>query len=210
LSASQSLVSGSTRLLLTPDVINLAVGSSTTITLVISDMPIGTNAEQAVLNYNTSRFTISDMTCLGPVHSFVLNHTEAAGSMLACGDPLPTKQVYTGPVMQFTLKRNTVGTDMMQFGALGNKVSQLAVPLKELALVTEDITLVPVGVTNVLLIQDTICANTDTNHDGRVDILDLSVLSANFGKTGTNLPGDVNCDGKVDIYDLSELGKVMK
>ena len=41
----------------------------------------------------------------------------------------------------------------------------------------------------------------DVNGDGIVNILDLVLISANFGKTGQN-PADVNGDGVVNIVDL--------
>jgi hypothetical protein len=46
----------------------------------------------------------------------------------------------------------------------------------------------------------------DANWDGTVDIADLSILLANFDKTGmTWASGDFNADGSVDIVDLSNL-----
>ena len=54
-------------------------------------------------------------------------------------------------------------------------------------------------------------AQSDLNHDGKVDIRDLSLLLINFGKAAST--GDLNGDGKVDIVDLSMLlinfGKVV-
>jgi hypothetical protein len=47
----------------------------------------------------------------------------------------------------------------------------------------------------------------DMNLDGRVDLLDLSVFSANWLKNQTGLPADLNGDGKVDFIDLSILGQ---
>jgi hypothetical protein len=44
--------------------------------------------------------------------------------------------------------------------------------------------------------------NADLNHDGVVDIFDLSLLLANYGRTGT---GDIDNNGIVDIFDLSRL-----
>ena len=44
----------------------------------------------------------------------------------------------------------------------------------------------------------------DANNDGRVDINDLTIVLADFGKTGMNWEeGDFNEDGKVDINDLT-------
>ena len=40
----------------------------------------------------------------------------------------------------------------------------------------------------------------DVTGDGRVDILDLAFIAANYD--GDNLAADVNRDGKVDIFDL--------
>jgi len=48
----------------------------------------------------------------------------------------------------------------------------------------------------------------DINRDGDVNILDLSILLANFGKSGEAMlnPGaDINEDGDVNILDLSIL-----
>ena len=44
----------------------------------------------------------------------------------------------------------------------------------------------------------------DANADGKVDINDLTIVLARYGKTGmTWNPGDFNGDGKVDINDLT-------
>ncbi len=49
-------------------------------------------------------------------------------------------------------------------------------------------------------------SDADFNNDGKVDIFDLNILSANFGSsTATDSTGDTNCDGKVDIFDLNTL-----
>ncbi|HSX14880.1 MAG TPA: S8 family serine peptidase [Candidatus Saccharimonadales bacterium] len=46
----------------------------------------------------------------------------------------------------------------------------------------------------------------DINHDGIVNILDLSIFAANYGRTGaTAAQGDLNGDGVVNILDLSIL-----
>ncbi|TVQ59384.1 MAG: hypothetical protein EA379_11070 [Phycisphaerales bacterium] len=43
----------------------------------------------------------------------------------------------------------------------------------------------------------------DANGDGVVDFGDLSLVLANFGQSGANLPGDVTGNGVVDFGDLS-------
>ena len=47
----------------------------------------------------------------------------------------------------------------------------------------------------------------NVNHDGVVNILDLVIVSRNFGQTGRNLQGDVNRDGIIDIFDLVRIAK---
>lgn len=42
----------------------------------------------------------------------------------------------------------------------------------------------------------------DFNADGRVDLADFAILSANYGKSGAGLRGDLNRDGKVDAADV--------
>jgi hypothetical protein len=42
----------------------------------------------------------------------------------------------------------------------------------------------------------------DLNHDGKVNVFDLSLMLSNWGKTGT---GDLNANGTVDVFDLSKL-----
>lgn len=44
---------------------------------------------------------------------------------------------------------------------------------------------------------------SDLNHDGQVNLIDLSILLSDYGKTG--VPGDINGDGIVNIIDLSIL-----
>ena len=46
----------------------------------------------------------------------------------------------------------------------------------------------------------------DVNNDGVVDILDLSLMARNWGRTGENV-ADLNNDGVVDILDLSIMAK---
>ena len=48
----------------------------------------------------------------------------------------------------------------------------------------------------------------DVNGDGIINILDLVLISANFGKTGQN-PADVNGDGVVNIVDLVKVAGEM-
>ncbi|MBI5863519.1 MAG: hypothetical protein HZB38_03205 [Planctomycetes bacterium] len=52
-----------------------------------------------------------------------------------------------------------------------------------------------------------VCDCPDLNHDGVVDLSDLSGLLAEFGRTtyATFERGDVNSDGRVDIQDLANL-----
>lgn len=45
----------------------------------------------------------------------------------------------------------------------------------------------------------------DANGDRFVDFLDLNLVLAYFGQTGTNLPGDFDGDGDVDFVDLNVL-----
>jgi hypothetical protein len=47
----------------------------------------------------------------------------------------------------------------------------------------------------------------DLNLDGRVDFLDLEILSGNWMQKGSAVPGDLNNDGKVDMNDFSIFGK---
>lgn len=47
----------------------------------------------------------------------------------------------------------------------------------------------------------------NVNHDGVVNILDLVIVSRNFGQTGRNLQGDVNRDGIINIFDLVLIAK---
>ena len=47
----------------------------------------------------------------------------------------------------------------------------------------------------------------NVNHDGVVNILDLVIVSSNFGQTGRNLQGDVNRDGIIDIFDLVRIAR---
>jgi hypothetical protein len=43
----------------------------------------------------------------------------------------------------------------------------------------------------------------DLNNDGHVTAVDLSIILAAFGQSGTGLPADANKDGLVDVQDLS-------
>lgn len=45
----------------------------------------------------------------------------------------------------------------------------------------------------------------DLNGDGRVDLADLAVLSANWNRSGTRAHGDLTGDGRVDAADLAVL-----
>ena len=50
-------------------------------------------------------------------------------------------------------------------------------------------------------------AAANVNHDGVINILDLVIVSSNFGQTGRNLQGDVNRDGIIDVFDLVRVAK---
>ena len=51
------------------------------------------------------------------------------------------------------------------------------------------------------------CAPGDINADGRVDLLDLQLLTHDWLKQQSSLPADLNGDGKVDFGDLGILGE---
>lgn len=53
-------------------------------------------------------------------------------------------------------------------------------------------------------ISATVYNNGDINHDGAINIYDLSILLSNYNQTGTN-QADLNSDNVVNIYDLSIL-----
>ncbi len=56
------------------------------------------------------------------------------------------------------------------------------------------------------VLRSTHAATGDVNSDGKVDVLDLSVLATNYGKSGkTFSQGDLNGDGSVTVLDLSIL-----
>jgi hypothetical protein len=43
----------------------------------------------------------------------------------------------------------------------------------------------------------------DLNHDCHVNILDVSIMIANYNKSGAGLLGDLNGDNTVNIFDVS-------
>ena len=45
----------------------------------------------------------------------------------------------------------------------------------------------------------------DSNHDGKIDVLDFVALMANWGKSGFSNIADFNGDGRVDILDFIAL-----
>jgi hypothetical protein len=45
----------------------------------------------------------------------------------------------------------------------------------------------------------------DLNHDGYVNVFDLSILLSHYGGGGSPMQGDINQDSKVDVFDLSTL-----
>jgi hypothetical protein len=58
-----------------------------------------------------------------------------------------------------------------------------------------------------VIIPPTTAKPGDVNVDGAVNILDLSIMSTNWGKSAgaTRNQGDLSGDGKIDILDLSIL-----
>jgi hypothetical protein len=54
-----------------------------------------------------------------------------------------------------------------------------------------------------LVITSRAATSPDLNADGKVDVIDLSTLLTNFGKTGTGIKGDINQDSVVNVTDLS-------
>jgi hypothetical protein len=66
--------------------------------------------------------------------------------------------------------------------------------------------LLGVVLAGLYIVRRSSAANADVNGDGTVNITDLSIMAANYGKTGrTFAQGDVNGDGAVTIIDLSIL-----
>lgn len=57
-----------------------------------------------------------------------------------------------------------------------------------------------------ITVSNTVIVDEDINSDGRVDILDFSILASKFNQTGSGLGrADINSDGRVDILDFSRL-----
>lgn len=55
-------------------------------------------------------------------------------------------------------------------------------------------------------VRNTVIIDEDINSDGKVDILDFSILASKFNQTGSGLGrSDINSDGRVDILDFSRL-----
>ncbi len=66
--------------------------------------------------------------------------------------------------------------------------------------------LVFAGIGYVVLHNSHAATNADINNDGKVDILDLSILASNFNQTGkTFSQGDITGDGTVNVFDFSVL-----
>src|SRR5436190_409373 len=62
------------------------------------------------------------------------------------------------------------------------------------------------GIAGYNLIKQSHALSADVNGDGVVNLLDLTVLASNYGKTGmTFSQGDLNGDSAVNISDLSVL-----
>jgi hypothetical protein len=64
-----------------------------------------------------------------------------------------------------------------------------------------------VGLVGIVLFTTRAAQNpaSDLNADTQVNVLDLSILLSNYGKSGTGLKGDINADGAVNISDMSIL-----
>ncbi len=65
------------------------------------------------------------------------------------------------------------------------------------------------SVVTVAQVQAIGVAAANVNHDGIVNILDLVIVSSNFGQTGRNLQGDVNRDGIIDVFDLVRIARYL-
>jgi hypothetical protein len=55
------------------------------------------------------------------------------------------------------------------------------------------------------LISSKAAVSPDLNGDGKVDVMDMSLLLGNWGDSGTGIKGDINTDGSVNVMDLSIL-----
>ncbi len=66
--------------------------------------------------------------------------------------------------------------------------------------------LVFAGIGYLILHNSHAATNADINGDGKVDVLDLSVLASNYGQSGkTFSQGDITGDGIVNVFDFSLL-----
>jgi hypothetical protein len=106
-----------------------------------------------------------------------------------------TTGVASGTAAAWQTNQNAPFSAPANIGTLTISGSQVSVALPAYSVTT-------LVVTEVAATPTPVYAAADINRDGAVNVSDLSLLLANWGKPGT---GDINANGSVDIYDLSRL-----
>ncbi len=164
------------------------VGEQLTFTLNITD---GQNIAgyQATVQFDTTtlRYVQSDNGTYLPTGAFFIppqvegNTVQLAASSLA-GEAMGDGILATITFEIVAVKASTV---LLSVVILTNSTGETIIPQTENAEITEP-TQLP----------------EDVNEDGVVNIIDLTLVASNFGKTGTNV-ADVNGDGVVNIIDLT-------
>ncbi len=202
-----------------PATVTLAhVGDSATITVRVAGLDLDVAAVQLALRFPTDRLRVDQLAC-GPVF------TQNAGAVLGTFGPAPQPwgvligcgaqhtTLTDGVVMTFRLTRTAPGAATITLdGDTAYSTTYARAP--QIVNGTPVAWKLPIGAGTLGTLQvldgsSTTTATTactgDLNHDGRVDVFDLSALATAFGQTGQNLSADLNGDGVVDVRDLSIL-----
>lgn len=191
----QPVVDG--KVYLTPATIPAMVSSPVTVELRENSGTIGVNAAEIKISYPVDKLAFTSFDATGGAFDIDTPGSGAANGVITIargrtgsvtGDQLIGK-------LKFTAKANGPAVLSIVSGA-----SVLA------ATNQQNVVKTVAGATVNINSPDSVPAIPgDLNGDQTVNITDVSLLFANWNKTGAGVQGDVNKDAKVDIFDLSLL-----
>ncbi len=178
-----------TSISLLPDsVASPGVGEQLTFSLNITE---GQNVAgyQATVQFDTTalRYVQSDNGTYLPAGAFFIPPQVEGNTVQLAASSLAGEAMGDGILVTITFEIVAVKDSTVRFSdvILTNSTGETIIPQTENAEITEP-TQLP----------------EDVNEDGVVNIIDLTLVASNFGKTGTNV-ADVNGDGVVNIIDLT-------
>ena len=186
-------------LLLTPPVGQFYVGDTIKVSLLVNALGQPINVVDGTITFPSDKLQVTDISKTGSIVSLWVQEPIASSSQnsvsFSGGLPSPGFTGIAGQIMTISFKIMSIGdavigldnAHVLANDGVGTNILADTTPAR--------LTLLAPKIAKIV---------GDTNGDNKVDLIDVSILLANYG-TPKNKAVDLSGDGKVDVKDLSIL-----